>query len=63
MSGNSGSYRGLAAILGGLVLLAAAMFIVTGGDFGGTKRVEGDHDLPKVTSPRVPASDMNTGSR
>ena len=63
MTGNNGSHRGLAIVLSGMVLLAAAMFIVTGGDFGGTRKVEGDHDLPKVTSPRAPASDMNTGSR
>lgn len=64
MAGNNGSQRGLAVILAGVVLLAAAVFIVSGGDFGGTRTVEGDHDLPKVTSPKAPAGgDVNTGSR
>lgn len=64
MADNNGSNRGLAVILAGVVLFAAATFIVTGGDFGGTKKVEGDHDLPKVTSPNAPAgADVNTGAR
>jgi len=63
MSENKQSQRGLAIILSGAVLLAAAVFIVTGGDLGGTKTVEGDHDLPRVTSPKIPAGDTNTGSR
>ena len=41
----------LGLILGGIVVLAAAVVLVTGGDLGGTKSIEGDHDLPPVTSP------------
>lgn len=64
MADNNGSHRGLAVILAAVVLFAAAIFIVTGGDFGGTKKVEGDHDLPQVTSPKAPAGgDLNTGAR
>jgi hypothetical protein len=53
----------LTMILGGLVLLAFAVFLVTGGDLGGTKKVESDADLPKVTSPAPPAGNPNTGMR
>jgi hypothetical protein len=49
-------------ILGVLVLLAGAVFILTGGDLGGTKKVQSDADLPRVTSPKPPTTG-NTGSR
>jgi hypothetical protein len=38
------------AILGGLVAAAAIAFLLTGGELGGKKKVEGDHDLPPVAS-------------
>jgi len=45
----------LGLILGGIVAIAAAVFILTGGELGGTKKIEGDADLPPVTtSPSVP---------
>jgi hypothetical protein len=40
----------LAAILGGLVAAAALAFLLTGGELGGKKSVEGDHDLAPVAS-------------
>ena len=55
--------RNLIMILGAAVLLAATVFIVTGGDLGGRQKVEGDHDLPKVTSPKPSPGDPNTGRR
>jgi hypothetical protein len=37
-------------VVGGLVALAAAFFILGGGDYGGKKTVEGDRDLPPIAS-------------
>ena len=37
-------------IVGGIVALAAAVFIFSGGDLGGKKTVEGDRDLPPIAS-------------
>jgi hypothetical protein len=58
---------GLGLILGGIVLLALIIFVTTGGELGGTKKVESDADLPQVTSPTAPPSgplrSENTGSR
>jgi hypothetical protein len=67
MRDNGSSNFGLGIILGGVVLLALAVFLVTGGDLGGTKRIESDADLPQVTSPTQqrtsgPTRD-NTGAR
>lgn len=41
-------------LLGGVLAVAAALFIMTGGQLGGVKEVRGDADLPAVASP--PAS-------
>jgi len=38
-------------LLGGVFALAAAFFILTGGELGGEKKVKGDADLPPVASP------------
>ena len=65
MPDNRQSYSGLGLILGGFVAVALAVFLLTGGDLGGTKKVRGDADLPQVTSP-TPAqtgSSGNVGSR
>ena len=51
MPDNRQSYSGLGVILGGIVAVALAVFLLTGGDLGGSKKVESDADLPKVTSP------------
>jgi len=45
---NSGGTFGL--IVGGVVALAAAIFIFTGGDLGGKKSIDGDQDLPPVAA-------------
>ena len=37
-------------IIGGLVALAAAIFIFSGGELGGKKTVEGDQDMPPIAS-------------
>jgi hypothetical protein len=37
-------------ILGGLVALAAVIFIFSGGELGGKKTVEGDQDLPPIAT-------------
>jgi hypothetical protein len=46
-NGNAGLF-GL--VLGGVAVLAAAVFILTGGELGGEKKIKGDADLPPVTS-------------
>ena len=37
-------------IIGGVVAAIAFIFILTGGELGGKKTVEGDQDLPPVTT-------------
>jgi len=37
-------------IVGGVVAAIAVVFILTGGELGGKKTVEGDQDLPPVAS-------------
>lgn len=37
-------------IVGGVVAAIAVVFILTGGELGGKKTVEGDQDLPPVTT-------------
>ncbi|HZP69172.1 MAG TPA: hypothetical protein VFB29_04435 [Pseudolabrys sp.] len=37
-------------IVGGVVAAIAVIFILSGGEFGGKKTVEGDQDLPPVTT-------------
>jgi len=37
-------------IVGGVVAVIAAIFILTGGELGGKKTVEGDRDLPPVVA-------------
>jgi hypothetical protein len=40
----------IGALLGGLVAIAAVAFLLSGGEWGGKKKVEGDEDLPPVVS-------------
>jgi hypothetical protein len=40
----------LGAVLGSLVAVAAVAFLLSGGEWGGEKKVESDKDLPPVTS-------------
>ena len=42
---------GTIGLMLGSVLLAALLFIVTGGQLGGVKEVRSDADLPPVASP------------
>lgn len=37
-------------IVGGVVAAIAVVFILTGGELGGKKTVEGDQDLPPVAT-------------
>ncbi|MGB9365772.1 MAG: hypothetical protein WCE79_07150 [Xanthobacteraceae bacterium] len=37
-------------LLAGVVVLAAGVFIISGGQLGGKKQVAGDADLPPVTT-------------
>jgi hypothetical protein len=44
----------LGALLGGLVAIAAIAFMLSGGEWGGKKKVDSDDDLPPViTSTRT----------
>jgi hypothetical protein len=67
MASNQGPGLSFGLLLGGVVLLALVVFLVTGGELGGTKKVASDADLPQVTSPKPPGSpgrDVgNVGSR
>ncbi len=48
MNGNSNGTFGI--IVGGVVAVIAAIFILSGGELGGKKTIEGDQDLPPVSS-------------
>jgi hypothetical protein len=37
-------------IVGGIVAVAIAFFIFSGGDLGGKKTVDGDEDLPPIAT-------------
>ena len=37
-------------IVGGIIAVAAVAFIMSGGELGGKKTVEGDQDLPPVAT-------------
>ena len=50
MADNNAPKAGIGIILGGILVLSAAFFILTGGDLGGKKTVQGDRDLPPVAS-------------
>ena len=45
---------GVGVAFGGFVLLAAVVFIATGGSLGGKKTIENDRDLPPVASETAP---------
>jgi hypothetical protein len=40
----------LGALLGGLVAVAAVAFLLSGGEWGGKKKIQGDGDLPPIAS-------------
>jgi hypothetical protein len=37
-------------IIGGIVVVAIAVFIFSGGELGGKKTIEGDEDLPPIAT-------------
>jgi hypothetical protein len=37
-------------IIGGIVAAAAALFLLSGGELGGKKTVDGDQDLPPIST-------------
>ena len=47
---NKDSNGSFGIIIGGVVAVIAAIFILSGGQLGGKKTVEGDQDLPPVSS-------------
>ena len=52
---NEGPTKGtIGLFIGGICALAAAFFLLTGGDLGGKKTVRSDADLPPVVSPTAP---------
>jgi hypothetical protein len=51
MSNDRRSTQNLALLLGGAVVLAALLFVATGGMIGGKKSINSDADLPPVSSP------------
>lgn len=52
---------GLGMAFGAFVLLAAIIFIATGGSLGGKKTIESDRDLPPVATGAAPTSGTTTG--
>jgi hypothetical protein len=50
-NGPTGGSIGL--MLGGIAAIAALVFILTGGQLGGVKEVNGDADLPAIASPEA----------
>ncbi len=38
-------------IIGGIIALGVVLFILSGGELGGKKTVQGDQDLPPIASP------------
>ena len=48
MNENSNGTFGI--IVGGVVAVIAVIFILSGGELGGKKTIEGDQDLPPVSS-------------
>ena len=51
MADNNNPSTGTIGLMLGGVLLAALLFIMTGGQLGGVKEVRSDADLPPVASP------------
>lgn len=54
--GNEEPSRGnMGLLLGGVLVAAAVVFMLTGGQLGGVKEIRSDADLPPVASPAAPA--------
>ena len=54
MAENRRSNSFLGVVLGGIVAVAAIVFVLSGGELGGEKKVQGDHDLPPITKTTPP---------
>jgi hypothetical protein len=54
MADNHGKNGMFGLVLGGVVVVAAAIFILSGGELGGEKKIKSDADLPPVTTPANP---------
>jgi len=52
MSDNRASNGNLGAILGALIAIALAIFLLNGGEHLGKKTINGDDDLPPVETTR-----------
>ena len=50
MADNNAPNAGIGIVLGGILVVSAAFFILSGGNLGGKKTVESDRDLPPVAS-------------
>ncbi len=44
------STGGLGFLIGGIVLAMTLVFIITGGELGGKKTIDGDADLPPLAT-------------
>jgi hypothetical protein len=47
---NEDSHGKFGILIGGVVAVIAAIFILSGGELGGKKTVEGDQDLPPIAT-------------
>ena len=47
---NKDSNGSFGILIGGVVAVIAAIFILSGGELGGKKTVEGDQDLPPIST-------------
>jgi hypothetical protein len=50
MNQDNGTFGWIIGGIGGIVAVAAAIFIFSGGELGGKKTVEGDRDLPPIAT-------------
>jgi len=55
MTDNNQGPNGATGLLLGVCAVVAALFLLTGGEFGGNKKVRGDQDLPPIASPAPPS--------
>ncbi|HET7167236.1 MAG TPA: hypothetical protein VFI94_19035 [Pseudolabrys sp.] len=47
---NKDSNSSFGILIGGVVAVIAVIFILSGGELGGKKTVEGDQDLPPIST-------------
>ncbi|MGA8961331.1 MAG: hypothetical protein WB475_14095 [Pseudolabrys sp.] len=47
---NKDSNGSFGILIGGVVAVIAVIFILSGGELGGNKTVEGDQDLPPIST-------------